>query len=1488
MSPSSLDGGCGIEPVPIVTDRMDVNNTESKFREGSTADGDNPSDNIHAADVAAGRPDDTCHVEVSKNIIMSELDTASEEINCQNDNPGSNISDVNSSPCATQHGDEVKSSVETIGNIGQISPREAKEKESEIDKTKKVKKDKGKSTKSPKATKLKKLKDEKSEHTESTSAPASVTNSPNPQKKEDEGTAKRSIRSFVRKISSERLKIGTHSTRSHSPNNSPTSKMTTVPTRSEDGVMRQAEPKTWAEHQLATTQNMADMFANRLNRNSGSNIVNATPRRGSGSVPNTKQTSMTHAELSAKKEIDFADDAYKTMSQARTISGFFKLGQKQSQSQQAIAPEVSTVPETQDDNDGLSSQLYKSTREMKKQKSRKDITPAPDIAECNEQEERELDIQFQRVLREMKIKPAEREAKYTNLGTVKKYKIVVDFRAKRGWGDESATAYVKLLSKHNEKHMLEIDLEELLLDMGAITIHLRNKPISWTLEFRKMGGLTEITNTIIKLYHMMVHESAGDVDQQQVQMCIHQAIRCVGMYMRIPESFSDASHNTNMLKTIAKVIAHDKISHKLCADILEFMAVVALSGESGHNHALEALQFLKLVDKEQFRFQYLVKLLLQDSPDLRLACMQMINSLTNASHLTVDHRVHLRNEIMAAGLRGYLPRLKELAESDEQLKIHIVLWEDNSRWDRNTLQARVQMVKLGYSNAEEAYTLLLDVAGGAESLYHLNRTIQALVLIESDRTVRASGRIVEVPKSAYFKLCEKICKEIVLPQDGFDPDFSNFTIDQALVQEEKLEIKELTTISCRLRVLEEVFQTCIHCKAGDILRLAANISKYENRQIELKSELLRLNSMTKFNSSNEIVIREHKEKVRLIHECVQAEKKRLDAYERVLKRVDSYKAKFPECTVNMGANNEGGCLRTREVLAGALFAIDGEDIKNEGMKAGTGAMYGQIGEGMVARVDNPTMAPGVGTPSTTQQQLAGKVGLSTPPPPPPPPGGKGGPPPPPPPPPASGMKIARKKREYKVKPESKMRRINWTKVADGKLKGTFWDNINEEKHMQSMNFEELEQLFSVAIQASKLKEMKDTKERTEISLINPKKAYNMSVLLSKLMSAHSIQWFSDRLLRCDYKEFEECPIEIWEGLSRITLERSDVDAVTLFSGDVEKLSLPDRFLNHVLKRVPGYFGRLEAIVYEHHFESIYEAAYERITTVLLGAREIRASTKLRQTMGAILVIGNYMNCSVKGAKSVEGFQLAFLTKMNATKTHDNNATLLDFVCESLSKRNITVHDLEDEMPNVIPASTFSVQSVIEDMKLLRSGLGTLKRTLGELPEMNVNDGFKDVYEQFSQSAEKKIEILTQEFNSMTLACTETLTFFGTDPRKTPADEMFGLISTFLREMKTKIKEKEEKREKTDAAKRRKAAADERRQRKQSKKIARNETPDSDNRSTNERMDSIQMPTMLADVRSGRAFIGNHNIPEIEDAANAIAKQMKKFYGPTTNETTAPA
>jgi hypothetical protein len=149
--------------------------------------------------------------------------------------------------------------------------------------------------------------------------------------------------------------------------------------------------------------------------------------------------------------------------------------------------------------------------------------------------------------------------------------------------------------------------------------------------------------------------------------------------------------------------------------------------------------------------------------------MQLINALTNARNLGVDTRMHIRNEMMAAGLRKLLPALRN--SIDPRLRLHISLWEKNSKWDIQEIRARcvamnaagrisriilslymlvsslssvtvgrgrecnamqcgrrIQKVRLDYHDIEEVFRMVEDLTTSTKANYEFQRLLQSLLV----------------------------------------------------------------------------------------------------------------------------------------------------------------------------------------------------------------------------------------------------------------------------------------------------------------------------------------------------------------------------------------------------------------------------------------------------------------------------------------------------------------------------------------------------------------------------------------------------------------------------------------------------------------------------------------------------------------------------------------------------------------------------------------
>ncbi|KAJ1552486.1 Formin-like protein 3, partial [Nowakowskiella sp. JEL0078] len=105
---------------------------------------------------------------------------------------------------------------------------------------------------------------------------------------------------------------------------------------------------------------------------------------------------------------------------------------------------------------------------------------------------------------------------------------------------------------------------------------------------------------------------------------------------------------------------------------LEILAAVSCVPPNGHNLILLAMQNFKIVKREKFRFEQLIKSLAHDEIDTdfsaahlehHIAIMTFINAIVNAPE-DFESRVILRNEIWDLGMNDLLFELRKLPNDE--------------------------------------------------------------------------------------------------------------------------------------------------------------------------------------------------------------------------------------------------------------------------------------------------------------------------------------------------------------------------------------------------------------------------------------------------------------------------------------------------------------------------------------------------------------------------------------------------------------------------------------------------------------------------------------------------------------------------------------------------------------------------------------------------------------------------------------------------------
>ncbi|XP_069049125.1 disheveled-associated activator of morphogenesis 1 isoform X1 [Lepisosteus oculatus] len=425
-----------------------------------------------------------------------------------------------------------------------------------------------------------------------------------------------------------------------------------------------------------------------------------------------------------------------------------------------------------------------------------------------------------------------------------------------------------------------------------------------------------------------------------------------------------------------------------------------------------------------------------------------------------------------------------------------------------------------------------------------------------------------------------------------------------------------------------------------------------------------------------------------------------------------------------------------------------------------------------------------------------------PPPPPPPPGGMppppppppGGPPPPPgppplggaPPPPGAPLGPALKKKNI-PQPANPLKSFNWAKLAENKLEGTVWTEVDDVKVFKVLDLEDIERTFSAYQRQqdffmnnnSKQKEMDDdslsSKKVKELSVIDGRRAQNCNILLSRLKLSNDE--IKRAILTMD--EQEDLPKDMLEQLLKFIPEKSDVDLLEEHKHELDRMARADRFL-YEMSRINHYQQRLQSLYFKKKFAERVGEVKPKVEALIRASKEVLHSRNVRQLLEVVLAFGNYMNKGQRG--NAYGFKVSSLNKIADTKSSiDKNITLLHYLITVLEKKYPKVALFHEDLQNVPEAAKVNMTELEKDINNLRSGLKNVESELDfqkQRPQES-GDKFVQVVSQFITVASFSFSDVEDSLQEAKELFCKAVKHFGEDASKMQPDEFFGIFDQFL-------------------------------------------------------------------------------------------------------------
>jgi hypothetical protein len=468
---------------------------------------------------------------------------------------------------------------------------------------------------------------------------------------------------------------------------------------------------------------------------------------------------------------------------------------------------------------------------------------------------------------------------------------------------------------------------------------------------------------------------------------------------------------------------------------------------------------------------------------------------------------------------------------------------------------------------------------------------------------------------------------------------------------------------------------------------------------------------------------------------------------------------------------------------GSSVAVDNDDIAPITGGPPPPPMMGGGGGGGASSED----APITGGPPPPPGLMGGGGGsddapITGGPPPPPPMMGGGGPPPPPmpgvAPPPMPGKKAeAPEKKKADVKPGTKMKAFNWTKIPPRKVDGSVWSKLDDTK--VKLDHKALEELFGVlgdgAAKPAKAAAPKgEGGKEAVISVLDPRRSQNLTIMLSRFKGMTFVQ------LRKAIESLDTTVLTP-DNLKALVTAVPTAEEIELLKEHLdtppERLGKADQYLIE-MSRVPRLEERLESILFYGQFQSRFVVAQQEVHVLRTACSEVRDSKRLQALLEYILAIGNYVNGSTfRGAAF--GFKLDSLLKLLEVKSNDGRASLMHYVVDTLERQAALTPllDFADEMPSVSAAARVQpLSQVTADLAKLGSGLVNIEKEVTQIDD--ANDRFVAMMTKFHAVAATKVAGLREAHSKMGESFKELLKFFCEDTTET-TENFFGLLQRFV-------------------------------------------------------------------------------------------------------------
>uniref|UniRef100_A0A336LP78 CSON009963 protein n=1 Tax=Culicoides sonorensis TaxID=179676 RepID=A0A336LP78_CULSO len=412
---------------------------------------------------------------------------------------------------------------------------------------------------------------------------------------------------------------------------------------------------------------------------------------------------------------------------------------------------------------------------------------------------------------------------------------------------------------------------------------------------------------------------------------------------------------------------------------------------------------------------------------------------------------------------------------------------------------------------------------------------------------------------------------------------------------------------------------------------------------------------------------------------------------------------------------------------------------------------------------------------------------------PPPPMMPGMPPPPPgmpgmPAPPMNNVDMKTLRRP--VQTVYKLPTLNWQALKPNQVKGTIFNELDDDKLHKTINFSEFEEKFKIGGSIVNGHDQRDgtmttMKKPEKLSLLESNRLRNLAILRRKLDKS-----IEETIISVNNFDLRSCSLENVELLQKMMPTEQEVKLFKQFIADRKDVNLltdEDKMLLQ-LSKVERLSAKLSIMSYIANFVDLVHQIGPQIYSVISAANNLKSSKKFREVLEIILAFGNYMNSSKRGP--AYGFKLQSLDSLCDTKSNDKRMSLLNYVVATIRDKFPHLLDFDQELSGIDQASQVTLEIVMGDVNELDRGMEAVRK---EVMAIKGNAPQNPILKDFLANSEEKLKKMKTQAKNAQEAFKDCVEYFGESPKNTDANSFFTLIVRFVKEFKNCDQENEKRR-----------------------------------------------------------------------------------------------